>query len=263
MTKKQSIFNLIAFVVILLVILAVLGYWRVQRDAATQPVPTIETDELVVGNSYETKVISENTDYVTINVKYPYFPKASKEFNTQVETVLKKAIDDQKQSSEDNWKARYETRAPGDDITAKPATDEDKWPFMADFTVAQSNDSYISFVEEYSGFSGGAHGYANKVSFAYDVKNNKILTLKDLFPNNPEYLKTVSEASRADLKKQYVVMNDGEDTGTLVSMIEDGTQPKEENFSVFTFTPTTIRLYFGQYQVGPYVLGMPEVELAR
>ena len=58
-------------------------------------------------------------------------------------------------------------------------------------------------------------------------------------------------------------MNDGEDTSTLVSMIEDGTQPKEENFSVFTFTPTTVTLYFGQYQVGPYVLGMPEVELSR
>lgn len=263
MTKKQSIFNLILFVVILLAILAVLGYWRVQRDAAVLPVSNLETEDLVLGNSYETKAISESTDYVTVNVKYPYFPQASKEFNDQVETVLKKAIEEQKQSSEDNWKARYDTRAPGDDIKAKPETDEDKWPFMADFTVAQSNANYISFVEEYSGFSGGAHGYANKVSFAYDVKNNKIMTLKDLFPNDPNYLKTVSDASRADLKKQYVVMNDGEDTSSLVSMIEDGTEPKEENFSVFTFTPTTITLYFGQYQVGPYVLGMPEVEIAR
>jgi hypothetical protein len=263
MTKKHSIFNLVAFVAILLVLLATLGYWRAQRDATTPPVTSIETDDLIVGGSYETKIISEGSDYVTINAKYPYFPQASAEFNTQVETVVKKVITDQKESAEDNWKARYETRVPGEDITAKPATEEDKWPLMADFTTVQSNANYISYVFEYSGYSGGAHGYANKVSFAYDVKNDKILTLKDLFPNDPNYLKTVSDASRADLKKQYVVMNDEEDTSTLVSMIEDGTQPKEENFSVFTFTPTTITLYFGQYQVGPYVLGMPEVELSR
>ena len=263
MTKKHSIFNLVAFVAILAILLVVLGYWRVQREATTPPVPSIETDDLIVGGSYETKIISEGSDYVTINAKYPYFPQASAEFNMQVETVVKKVIAEHKESAEDNWKARYETRVPGDEITEKPASDEDKWPLVADFTVSQSNANYISYVLEYSGYSGGAHGYASKVSFAYDVKNSKILTLKDLFSNNPDYLKTVSEASRADLKKQYVVMNDGEDTSSLISMIEDGTQPKEENFSVFTFTSTTITLYFGQYQVGPYVLGMPEVQLTR
>lgn len=263
MTKKHSIFNLVLFVVILAVLLTVLGYWRVQRDTTTPPVPSVETDDLVIGSSYETKIISEGSDYVTINAKYPYFLQASAEFNTQVETVVKKVIADQKQSAEDNWKARYETRAPGDEITEKPSSDEDKWPLVADFTLAQSNANYISYVLEYSGFSGGAHGYASKVSFAYDVKNNKILTLKDLFPNDPDYLKKLSDQSRTSLKEQYVVMNDGDDTSSIVSSIEDGTQPKEENFSVFTFTPTKLKIYFGEYQVGPYVMGMPEVELSR
>ena len=49
----------------------------------------------------------------------------------------------------------------------------------------------------------------------------------------------------------------------MVSMIESGTEPKEENFSVFTFTPDKVKIYFAQYQVGPYVIGMPEVEVNR
>jgi len=49
-----------------------------------------------------------------------------------------------------------------------------------------------------------------------------------------------------------------------MEMINSGTEPKEENFSVFTFTrDRKVKIYFAQYQVGPYAIGMPEVEVDR
>jgi hypothetical protein len=46
-------------------------------------------------------------------------------------------------------------------------------------------------------------------------------------------------------------------------MISDGTAPDADNFGTFTFTPNTITIYFQQYQVGPYSIGMPTVTIPR
>jgi hypothetical protein len=73
------------------------------------------------------------------------------------------------------------------------------------------------------------------------------------------------------LKEQYAVVSDGERENSdplaiesylenINSNIDSGTEPVEDNFKTFTFTKDGIKIYFAQYQVGPYVMGMPEVE---
>jgi hypothetical protein len=46
-------------------------------------------------------------------------------------------------------------------------------------------------------------------------------------------------------------------------MLYSGTDPKDENFSVFTFDDKKINIYFAEYQVGPYVIGTPVVVFDR
>jgi len=235
---------------------------------------TIQDGELVVNSSYETKVLNPSNAYVKFEVKYPSFKNASPDFNSQIETLIKTQMDDHVKISEENWQARYDTQGEGENIPRVPVKDEDKFSFFSDFVIVQSNPIYISFVLKYGGFSGGAHGYENIISFNYDVKNQKVITLKDLFVNNSQYLNTLSLKSREYLNKQFATVSEEDKKNStpeaikeyidnIISTIEEGTMPIEENFSIFTFTGDKIKIYFSQYQVGPYSMGMPEVEIDR
>ena len=42
---------------------------------------------------------------------------------------------------------------------------------------------------------------------------------------------------------------------SVVPMILEGTMPEEANFSIFTFVPDAVTVYFAQYQVAPYAMG--------
>lgn len=233
--------------------------------------PEIFNEENVIVGSYETKSLDQKDNYMTFDVKYPHFKNADDNFNLSIENFLKDQMENDRKISAENWKARYDTQIKGDNISLIPSLD-DKFSFYSDFFIIQSNSSYISFVLVYGAFTGGAHGYENRISFNYDIKNKKILTLKDIF-NNSNYLKYLSDESRKILKEQYATVNEEDRKGFsneddikayeegIMENIISGTEPKEENFSVFTFKKDKVKIYFSQYQVGPYVMGMPEIEI--
>jgi hypothetical protein len=69
---------------------------------------------------------------------------------------------------------------------------------------------------------------------------------------------TISDEDRANSDPEAI-----EDyLENINSSIDSGTEPIEDNFKTFTFTGDSIKIYFAQYQVGPYVMGMPEVEIS-
>lgn len=230
-----------------------------------------QDEELIVAGSYETKTLTIDDPYVTFDVKYPYFKNADANFNSNIENLLKGKIEDHKKASKEYWQARIDTETKGENIPNVPSKD-DKLSFFSDFTIVESNDSYISFVLKYGGFSGGAHGYEINVSYNYDVKNHKDIKLADLFPTDPQYLNYLSIGSRIYLENQFAAVTEEDSANSdpkaleeyvnnMISMIESGTEPKEENFNVFTFTGDKVKIYFAEYQVGPYAIGMPEVEM--
>jgi hypothetical protein len=262
----------------LVVILIVVGFIfrnsKPKEEVKINENPIVQTEGLVVSDSYKTKVLNPDDSYVTFDVKYPFFKNADASFNSSIETLIKTQMDDHKKASEEYWQARIDTATEGENIPKVP-TKEDKLSFIADFTIVQSNSTYISFIENCGGFSGGAHGYEVKASFNYDVVNKKVIALKDLFPSDPQYLlNSLSTTSRLYLKSQFATVSEEDKKNSdpqalkeyvdnIISTIESGTDPTEENFSVFTFTPDKIKIYFAQYQVGPYSIGMPEVEVDR
>jgi hypothetical protein len=115
---------------------------------------------------------------------------------------------------------------------------------------------------QYDEFSGGAHGSEDSVSFNYDMKAHRMMTIADLFPGNPGYLdklsQTAVEALIADRKNAT-----GESTVSDFELkwIGEGAGPKAENFDVFTTHENRLTIYFGQYQVGPYAIGMPRIDI--
>jgi hypothetical protein len=98
--------------------------------------------------------------------------------------------------------------------------------------------------------------------------------LKGLLNNDESYLDFISSESRKQLMKGYLpgvsyekyfqeltFYSESDESGA--EMLYSGTEPKDENFSVFTFDDKKINIYFAEYQVGPYVIGTPVVVFDR
>lgn len=271
---KKKLIVIIFLLALSVILIVILKNPKEKEEVKVDTKPTTLVEGLIVPDSFQTKVLNPDDTYVKFDVKYPYFKNAGKDFNLKIQTLINNQIEDDNTLSKENWQARYNTQIKGDNIPKVPKNDEDKFSFFSNFTIIQSNSSYISFILKYGGFNGGAHEYENRVSFNYDVKNKKIITLKDLFPNNPDYLNYLSEQSRKSLKKTFATVSDNDReqataeeiktiVNDIVTSINSGTEPKEENFSVFTFTKDKIKIYFAQYQVGPNTIGSPEMEIDR
>ncbi len=211
------------------------------------------------------------TSYTSYDIRYPQFKYVDPSFNKKIADAVTAGKDEFTQYAEDNWKAYRETSFEKEDPGEFPP---EPYPFYVTWEPARIDDSYISFVMHIGGYNGGAHGYENIISYNYDVLAQTELTLADMFPGDANYLKTVSEFSRAALLPQLIKAGELEGSmtpdemntyidGSLTPMLNAGTEPTIENFLVFTFTDTDITLYFSQYQVAAYVYGEQQVTMPR
>lgn len=235
--------------------------------------PTIDTVKTGEESTVVTKTINESTSYTDIDVQIPQFANASSLFNKKIEQNIRERIAEHKTETAENWQARIDTQGPDGDLPKVPTGDGDKMFFYAKFDAPeQNNNQYISVLTRIGGYTGGAHPYEEVVTYNYDVKNKKEMTLADLFVNNPNYLNQISEISRKILIERFTenLGNDFDsekDRQTYIKeviepMINDGTDPtKPENFANFTFSKDKLIIHFGQYQVGPYVAGQQDVEM--
>ncbi|MDD3972809.1 MAG: DUF3298 domain-containing protein [Clostridia bacterium] len=230
-----------------------------------------EGEPLVMGGSYETKQLYLSDPYIDFEVKYPYFKNADIEFNLSIENFLKEQIENDKLIVKENWQARYGRQAGRGGVQETPQGEE-KFSFYSNYTIVQSNSYFISFFLTYGAFSSMAHGYEVNKSYNYDLRSNSHLTLAQLYKGDEKYLERLSQKSRDILKKQYAVVSDEDKKNldllaidnyleNINNSIDIGTEPTKENFKIFTFTPNTIKIYFDQYQFGPYVAGIPKVEI--
>jgi len=229
-----------------IIILVAGGAYFILDSKSEYEAPTSENGEtekvtlLVDPSLYETRTYKEGTADATFDVVYPEFRNAP-DLNSSIEEFVMGAI---------------ETHTSDAEETRKIMTDGDKFPFYTSWTPVQVNEDYISFVLRLGGYLGGAHDFHAIASFNYDVKGKSEVALRDLFPNDPNYLKTISNFARKELRAKFG-KNANED------MLLAGTEPTLENFSVFTILPDSTTFYFGEYQVAPYALGESKVALPR
>lgn len=274
-TKKNLIIILILMIAIVALAILFSGpkETKIPKIMNNQQLTTDEEDVIV--ETFESRQIKKDDKYVNFDIKYPYFFYAGPDFNSQIKDFLETQIEAHSLTSRDAWQARYQTRSEENEIAEFPRNNDEKFYFFSDFEVIQSNSSFISVIVHYGGYSGGAHGYENRVSFNYDIKNKTKVELIDLFAGNSNYLQILSDKSKiyfqdlldSKIKETFTEEDDNQAVQDYVSnymtMIENGTKPTKENFSVFSFTKDNIIIYFGQYQVGPYSDGAHELEISR
>ena len=117
-----------------------------------------------------------------------------------------------------------------------------------DYSVLEKTPEVISVyfqISEY--YSGAAHPFPFSAVLNYDVRNQQVLDLSDLFQPNAEYLRVISEYVTNELS--------GEEWFTFT----DGVLPEAENYQIWNLTPEGLLITFDPYMVAPYAAGFIKV----
>lgn len=132
-----------------------------------------------------------------------------------------------------------------------------KYVYDSTFKTVYATDN-ISYVETVYEFTGGAHGATNNITHVFGKNNGKqVVSLTDIYSDS--IYQVLSDYARkelpAQLAKKSINVKDTED------MFLDGTEPIKENWQSFYFKGESLVIIFGQYQIGPYVIGIHELEI--
>lgn len=111
--------------------------------------------------------------------------------------------------------------------------------------------SIVFDVSMYS--SGAAHPAGFILTHTFDLHTGKELQLGDLFLPGSKFLDEIAAISRADLADQL--------GGPLDDVGIQGSAPDLQNYQSWLLSPTGLRIIFGEYQVGPYAIGTPSIDI--
>jgi len=192
----------------------------------------------------------------TISIEYPQFPSLSAALNDEIASATMSRLTEFRSNVADNEQARQATASE----YPSAAIPMSEYSFLASWQPAQINSRYVSFVERYDSFSGGANENEELQTFNFDITANKDVALKDLFPSSPNYLNQVSQSAREQLASTLAQSSDG---NTPTEMIDGGTTPDAANFKNFTFTDYSVTFYFPKYAVAPGSFGEQKVDMPK
>ena len=113
-------------------------------------------------------------------------------------------------------------------------------------------------IKEFSAVIGMAHPNTVIRSYNYCITSGGLLiNFSDLFLNQSDFLKYISDYCIADLKTN--ALKNG--YTNINEMIETGASPDLKNFSVWNLSEDALNITFNAYQVAPYVFGIQSVSI--
>ena len=187
------------------------------------------------------KVIRERDETLKIDVIIPEVKglpdkEKDKELNDKISKWTTDWINDIRSIAKENF-------LPG----SKP-----NFPYEAvsRYVVLNNDTTIVSMYIDYYQFTGGAHGITTRIPYTVEVKSGKILGLKDLFNENYDYKGTINE----EVKRQIALDKDKYfDGGEVFKGIKDNQS--------FYIEGDNIVIFFGQYEIAPYVAGIVEFRI--
>lgn len=219
-------------------------YWY----TSTTPVANTPTNEpvLIKDAKDESTTISDESQYMkiraTVPTASPLASTAGVEASNKAVALMRGAIEAQIaefKKQDTSW------------LKEREGADGYQLEFSTHYTVLE-NTKLISYVYQVYVWSGGAHGGTNALTYTFDKKTGAQVLLEDLFITDSPYLERISTHTKERLLETLGEYKDEE-------WITTGTAPKKDNFKSFLIDGDSLTIIFGQYQVGPYVLGMPEI----
>lgn len=225
---------------ILLVIVIVLGYLFIKKDRGEAPeyiAPEV-SEELPTDREEESEIdglvpieksISEENEIYKIDAKYPSF--GFNNIDSEISSFVQKQVATFKSENSESY--------PGQSA---------KYLLNTKYRVEVTDSlSVIMTIETYTG---GAHGNLFIKTFVYsDVAER--MSIGSFFSPGSNYLTKLSEISRVKLGEK------SEDV-----WFDEGTEPISSNFEAFYISEEgNLNIIFQPYQVGPWVMGTPEISI--
>lgn len=192
----------------------------------------------------KTEKLVKTDDRISIEIEYPQIeltgesqPNAEIAFNR----VMKDAVTGLADQFEKDF---YEFKEEG------PIFND--WFLEGGYEVHYKSGKLLSVDQGFYIYGGGAHGIPDYFTLLYDVKNNKIIELKDIFREDVDYAKVISDFS----KKKLLENKDMDEYD-----VNRGAGPDPANFEKFYITEEGMTIIFPPYQVAAYVFGPQQVKI--
>ena len=205
------------------------------------------------------KTFAHKTDY---NLKLKEIKEENKKLHYTISTSYPVMSDFHNKDVQDKFNA-YTFKLVFDAVSSFK-NDMKDWEapkdFTSDFEIADSvwyqSEELISIrFDGYEYYAGAAHPLTFFFCTTYDLKNDKVVTLGDMFTGN--YLTKISDLCIKDLVRQKNEYTDNPE----ISWIEEGASPKDSNYTVYNVTESSLLITFPVYQVASYAEGPREVDI--
>lgn len=229
---------IIGIALIAAVLLAIFGFGERTTNQPFLDLLRLQTPEVK-----EIKLTEEAPEY-KLTVSYPEFhnlgdPAREASANAAIKGKVQTAIEDFKRSA-------------GEEAGTLPSA-KSEIQIRHEVIYLNSSIASIKFSED-TYIEGAAHPLVTIWPFNYNFRDNKELTLADIFDQGTNYLSVLSQLSRDSLKNQLQEYY-------LQESAEPGTEPRPDNFKIFLLTKDKLIIIFNVYQVADYALGPQSVEI--
>ena len=208
-------------------------------------------EQPVIVNNCESKkeLMHDDALMVKISISYPQFECKNKKPLSSINRHYKKIA---------NSCLRYAKRdLLPTAVTAYNFSKENGFPFSPNemaigYKITLNNGKFLSLYHDHYLFTGGAHGNTTRCGDTWCVSDEFPLTLKHFFIGTKKY--------------KRLLIDNAKHIATL--QIADGTHTYFENYPAliakyfnprsFFLTASGIVTFYGQYEIAPYVEGIPE-----
>lgn len=181
------------------------------------------------------------TRYV-IDASYPEFDRPNVDFsavNKAFATAAQKGADD---------------AVPGSD-SGGPGIDQ-IWTYLQSFQLFRPAPTSVSVATTFYVFTGGAHGSSGVTATLVDLHTGRSVAPADVFVTGSEWKRTITEITKADLKRQFV-----ERPGFPEALEPAAFDKLMDDPERYLFKADALEIIFNQYDVAAYVMGRYTVDI--
>lgn len=223
------------------------------RDSVMENQPLFSGTKDISFETVSSAEDSKEINYKTIIV-YPQFSGIEPGRQNKINNNIKEAVLDVTDKFKEDAKDLCDFSDLGDNAPG----------WQCEFTASFNNyqiirEKILSVEMEYYRFMGGAHGGTTFAFYNYNLETGEVLAWQDIFKQNSDYLKAISEYSFSNLKAQLL---QGEYPLSQEGWIKEGTDANVDNYNTnIGFSVNGLKIIFQQYQVAPYAAGPQTVTI--
>jgi hypothetical protein len=193
-----------------------------------------------------TKQVQQNSETIQVDLSIPVIDGLQ-------DSKLQQQLNNRFEQDASTFETDIETQA-GEDIkeAAKSGYPFRQYNATTAYKVAYNQNGLLSITVDYYQFTGGAHGATERRPYNYDLETGTELSLQDLFKAGVNYKEILNREIAAQIKANP--------EGGYFTQPEMGFETIGDN-QPFYLTDGGLVVYFAQYEIAPYVAGIPEFKI--